>query len=154
MKDKKGQFDVARKTIYWMMAGVVITIVVISFALVMANYKSKITYVPPELRAELLVLRLVNNGECFAYEDGQRTFPGVIDLDRFNNETLYHCYHTEQEKGYHDYNFGLMLINENKTLRTNNFFNKVDFVITKPVLVRKGAELSNDLLRIEVQVKI
>ncbi|MFH1682953.1 MAG: hypothetical protein ABIA37_04100 [Candidatus Woesearchaeota archaeon] len=151
--NNRAQFDVARKTIYWMMAGVVITIVVIAFAFVMANYKNKITTIPAEVRAELLVLRFVNNGDCFAYENG-RTFPGVIDLTRFTNETLYHCYHTEQEEGYKDYNFGLTLVNENITLRTNNYFNKVDFVITKPVLVRKGTDLTNDVLRIYVQVKI
>lgn len=147
---KKAQFDVARKTIYWMIAGVVITIVVVAFALVMANYKNKISSVPPELRAELIILRFVNNPDCFAYGG----VLGSIDVDKFNNGTLFDCYHTEQEKGYHDFNFGLTLVNLNQSLRTNNFFNKVDFTLWKPVLVYHNNTVSTDTLRIYVQEKI
>ncbi len=154
--NKRGQFEVARKTIYWMMAGVVITIVVVSFAMIMASYKSKLNYVPEKVRAELLSLRFVSTPECFTYQDEitERIYPRIIDLNKFNKETLFRCYHTETEKGYKDYNFRLYLVGENKTLKTNNYFYKDDFTLFKKVIVKKGGELVKDELRIYVQTKI
>ncbi len=154
--NRKAQFEPARKTIYWMMVGVVITIVVIAFAMIMASYKNKLTYVPEKLRAELISLRFVDAPECFAYQDSitGRVYPGTIDLSKFDNKTLFDCYHTEKEKGYKDYNFRLFLVGENKTLRTNNYFYKDDFTLFKSVLVKKGEQLVNDELRIYVQEKI
>mgnify|MGYP001580043723 CR=1 FL=1 len=156
-------FTLAQKQIYWMIAGVVITIVVILFALLLSNYQGKLTEVPPELRAELISLRFVNAPECFTYQDPAtgRVFSGVIDLDKFSQERLDQCYRTEREKGFKDYNFALELEGftsivdgEKKLLMSNNFFNKVDFTLYKGVLVRSGGKLEASRMIIQVQTKI
>lgn len=164
IKSKKGQFEVARKSIYWLLAGVVITIVILAFALIMSSYQNKLVEVPPKLRAELLSLRFMNTPECFTYQDPVtgKIFPGIIDLNKYTQERLDKCYRTEKEKGYKDYNFGLILegyseINENgkeKMLITNNFFNKVDFTLFKDVFVRIGSDVKPTRLIIYVQTKV
>lgn len=161
--NRKAQFEAARKTIYWMMAGVVITIVVIAFAMIMASYQSKLMEVPPRLRAELISLRFLNTPECFAYEDeiSGRIFPGVIDLSRFNEETLGECYKSGSIK-----NFNFQLVLDDKmpggrasgttkvALETDEWFNRVDYTLFKEVLVKKGDELKSATLKIYVQEKI
>lgn len=162
--NSRGQFDVARKSIYWTIAGIVITIVILAFAIIMSQYQNNSLQVPPQLRAELISLRFVNTPECFTYQDpvSGRIFPGVIDLNKFTQEGMDLCYRTEKEKGFNDYNFGLQLAGFNpideegkeSMLRTNNFFNKVDFTLYKDVFVRVGEELVPSQMTIYVQTKI
>lgn len=162
--NKKAQFDVARKSIYWMLAGIVITMAILAFAIILSSYQSKVTTVPPELRAELISLRFINTPECFTYQDPVtgRIFPGVIDVAKFTQERVDQCYRTKKEKGFKDFNFGLALegytpLNAQgqlQPLRTNNFFNQVDFTLYRPVLVRAGSETTVSRMIIYVQTKI
>lgn len=161
--NKKAQFDVARKAIYWMIAGVVITMTVIGFALIMSSYQNKLIDIPPELKAELFVLRFLNTPECFTYQDSitGRIFPGTIDLSKYTQERLNLCYQTEKEKGFKDYNFGIQLEgyeeikdSNEKMLMTNNFFNKVDFTLYKNVLVRLRGGVIPTRMVIFVQINI
>jgi len=157
MITKKAQFDFTRKSIYWMIAGFILTIVVVAYVFVLAGYNSKLTYVDPKLRAEFLTLRFVNNPDCFSYQDQETkiTTSSIIDSTKFTEQQLYNCYHTEQGEGYNDFNFQLVLENEKKEILTNNYFNKNDFTLYKEVLVRnqKGA-IQKDRLIIYVQTGI
>lgn len=157
MLNKKGQFDVARKTIYWMIIGVVITIIVLAFAIILGGYRGKLTNVPGEIRAEYISLRFMNNADCFMWQDESGiVHTGVIDVKKFTDEQMNsRCYLTESEKGYEDFNFGLILENSNKTVRTNNYFHKDDFTLFKEVLVRdENGVVKKDRLIIYVQEKI
>jgi len=109
--NKKAQFDVARKSIYWMLAGVVITMAVFAFAIILSSYQQKVTQVPPQLRAEVISLRFVNTPECFTYQDPVtgRIFPGVIDVTKFTQARMDQCYRTQNEQGFKEFNFGLAL---------------------------------------------
>lgn len=149
-------FHVARKTIYWMIAGVVIAAVVLAFLFMISGYRNKLTQVPPELRAELIALRFTNIPECFAVIDENTgvVMTDSIDLSKFIRETMNQCYKTEQEKGIKTFNFRLLLKKEGKEVITNNYFHKDDFTITKEVLVKKEGRLVPDQLVIYVQVKI
>lgn len=161
--DKQGIFDVVTKSIFWMIAGIVITVAILAFALIMSSYQNKLVEIPPELKAELLALRFLNTPECFTYQDSLtgRIFPGVIDLNKFTQERLDGCYRTEKEQGYKDYNFGIELEGygptkegAGKILMTNNFFNKVDFTLYKEVFIRLGGEVMPTRMIIYVQTKI
>jgi len=154
---KKAQFDFTRKTIYLMIAGFIITVVVIAYVFVIAGYNAKLTYVDPKLRAEILTLRFANNPECFAYQhpDTKITTPGTIDLVKFTPPQLYNCYHTEKTEGFRDFNFKLVLEHQQTEIMTNNYFNKNDFTLYKEVLVRTtDGKIIKDRLIIYVQEKI
>ncbi len=156
-------FELARKQIYWMIVGVLITVTILAFALMMSGYQRKLVDVPQELRAELISLRFVNAPECFTYQDPVtgRIFPGVIEVNKFTQERLDKCYRTGTEKGFKDYNFALELEGyapvvdgEKKLLLTNNFFNKVDFTLYKKVYVRVGTKLEPTRMVIRVQTRV
>ena len=163
--NKKGEgFDIARKSIYWMIALVVSVIAVLALVMIIAMYQGKLVQTSPELEAELITLRFVNNPDCFAYQDPitGRVYLGTIDVDKYNQDTLDKCYRTEEDEGYETYNFGLLLQSfnpidedgEEVLLRTNNYFNYVDFTMFKNVIVRSGETLTPSTLVIYVQSNI
>ncbi len=157
MTNTKAQFDFTRKSIYWMIAGFILTIVVVAYVFVLAGYNSKLTYVDPKLRAEFLSLRFVNNPDCFTYQDKETkiTSTSIIDLTKFTQQQLYNCYHTQQEQGFNDFNFKLVLEKQKKEVTTNNYFNKNDFALYKEVLVRnQTGAIAKDRLIIYVQANI
>ena len=150
-------FSPMRKTIYWMLAGVVITMVILGFAIMIGNYRNQLTHTPKEVVAEMIALRFANIPECFAYSDpvNGRVYPGVIDINKFTKEQMNKCYFTEEKEGYKDYNFGLSLQNQGKEVITNNYFNKDDFTIIKAVLVvTENGTWVDDTLYVYVQEKI
>lgn len=150
MKNKQGQFEL-RKMIYWMIAGVVITMVIFAFAMIISSYKNKLTIVPPKLRVELISLRFVNAPDCFAYQDEitGRVYPGVIDLSKFNEGRMDRCYQSKSTK-----NFNFQLVLDNRTLNTDEWKHKTDFTLFKNILVKEGEELKSTRLKIYVQEKI
>lgn len=168
---KKGQFDVARKTIYWTIAGIIIAVVLLAFAITIANYKNNLTHVSPKLKASLIAMRFTNIPECFAYQDPEtdRVYPGIIDLSKFTNEQMEQsCYHTQSAN---EINFKLKLQNKGLEIQTNNYFNHpasdvsirennlvdivlVPMVIPMEVLVKDGEEISGDVIEVEVQTGI
>ena len=154
--NNKAQFDVARKTVYWALGVFVITMIMIAFTFIIAAYKGNLTYVPEKLEANLIANRFINIPECFAYKDADsgRLYPGIIELNKFNNETLNECYQPEAEKGYIDYNFGLELKNKQSILRTNNYYHNDNFLIYREVLLKENDKFTTDTLIIHVQVKI
>ena len=155
--NKKGQFEAARKTIFWLIMGFIITMIIIAYAILLAGYRNKLTYTPPDMKAEFIALRFSNIPECFAYSDpvNGRVYPGVIDINKFTKEQMDKCYFTEENEGYKDYNFGLSLKNQGKEVITNNYFNKDDFTIIKTVLVvTENGTWMDDTLYVYVQEKI
>ena len=153
--NRKAQFEVARKNIYWMIAGFIIAMIVLAFALTIANYKNQLTSLPPELKASLIAMRFANIPECFAYQDPEtgRVYPRIIDLSKFNEEHLTQsCYSTA---GTDEINFGLELLERDLSIKTNNYYNHDDIDNFVPeVLVKDGDQLTPDVLVIHVQVKI
>ena len=129
--------------IFWTIFAVLVTVMILVFFGLIASYRSQITMIVPELEAETIALRFTNTADCFTYQDPitGRIYPGVIDLNKYTQESLDSCYKTDAERG--EYNFGLLIRGfqrEEDLLITNNFFNNVDFTIYKDVLVRQGTE--------------
>jgi len=96
--NQKGIFDVTRKSIYWMIAGIVITLVVLGFMMTLSSYKSKLISLPEGLRGEFIALRFTNIGECFAYQNEGQTESGTIDLSKFNIEGMQRCYPVTEDE--------------------------------------------------------
>lgn len=155
--NKKAQFDVARKTIYWMIAGFVITLIVLGFVLVLGNFKGRVASVPPELNAEFISLRFTNIPECFAYQDHEtnKVYPGIIDLTKFTDERMEeYCYKTDENNGHNDFNFGLELVQTKKKIKTNNYYQAPQFTLKRKVLVNDGKKVYEDELLIDTQIKV
>ena len=152
--NKKAQFEVARKSIYWLLAGFMIAIMLLGFSLTIVNYKNKLTSIPPELTASFIAMRFTNIAECFAYQDHEtgRVYPGIIDLEKFNEEHLTQsCYRTEDTD---EMNFGFTLLGYNKSIQTNYYRNHFKFNFFPEVLVKDGDNYTSDNLTIRVQVEI
>lgn len=154
--NRKAQFDVARKTISWMIIGFVITIIVVGVALIFASYRSKLTQIPAEIPAQLIALRFTSLPECFALVDPEISIEntGIVDLRKFTAQQLHECYHTEENKGFKTYNFRLKLEQQGVEIITNNYFHQDDFEFHQEVLVYDGGTLRKDNLLIYVQTKI
>jgi hypothetical protein len=147
---KKAAFDFTRKTIYWMIAGVVIVAVIMAYALILGNYSNRLTEVPTKFQSELILLRFLQTEDCFGV-DGAR---GVIDLTKFTNAQVDFCYSPEKKRGHKDLNFQFFLPEYNLTVKTNNYFQKVDFTLFKTVIVKDGNSITPTQLIIYVQEEI
>ena len=156
--NKKAQFGVARKTVYWTIIAVVITMIVIFFAFLLANYKNRLSEVPKELQAELISLRFVNAPECFAYQEPStgRILHSVIDIDKFTEEQMNQCYSTAGSGGIKTFNFRLSLVNGGEGVFTDKYYHydRPDFSIIKEVLVKRGSDLQKDQLMVYIQEKV
>jgi len=153
MNRKAQVFEATRKTIYWMIAGIVITGVLMAFAYTLASYKNKLTQVPPELQVELIALRFTNNPDCFALQDNisKKVYPGIIDLDKFTDERLMDCYPLSFESGHKERNFRLLLTGTKKQIQTRDYVKRDKFSLDKEVLINQDGDLLKDRLVIYVQ---
>lgn len=153
--NKKGEsaFDVARKSIYWMIAGVVITMIALAVGGIMAGYLNSLTSVPPKLQAEALAYRFLHSADCLAYQDAEtgRVYSNVIDVNKFTDEQLASCYTTASRK---EMNFGITVERAAKTIITNNYFKTDHFNVTRLVLVWDGMQFTKDTLEMGIQEKI
>ena len=150
------EFDVARKNVYWMIAGFVIAIIILAFAFTLGTYTTKLTAVPREISAELLALRFTAIPECFAYVDPhtQQAVSGTIDLSRFTPTQMNTCYAPEAQSGFKTFNFRLRLEQGQQEITTNNYFHEDDFILIKEVRVYDAGTVRKDRLFIHVQEKI
>lgn len=148
-----GAYDLTRKTVFWVIAGVMLVMAVLVYAYFLGDLDSRLTYISPKVYAEAISQRFVNIPECFAYQDSEtkRVYPGVIDVAKFTEEQMNSCYQTDPEKGYEDYNFRIVLQKKKMELITNNYFNADEFTLAKKVLVRIDDTLVSDDLIIYVQ---
>jgi hypothetical protein len=154
--NKKGQFEAARKTIFWLIMGFIITMIIIAYAILLAGYRNKLTYTPPDMKAEFIALRFSNIPECFAYQEPltERVYAGSIDLTKFNKGQMDECYFTNKDEGHKDYNFGLTLVKKDLFVATNNYLDQDVFVLEKKVMVWDGTKFEADTLQIKVQVRL
>jgi hypothetical protein len=154
--NKKAQFEAARKTIYWMIAGVVIAMVVLGFAITIATYKNKLSEVPEELDTKFIAFRFTNSEDCLTYQDplSGRVIPGMIDINKFTIEQLNKCYLPDEDKGHYVYNFGFQIEGREKFIYTNNFYNDTDFTMEYDILLNEGGNVTLQKLTIWVQKEI
>ncbi len=97
---KKGSgFLLGKKPIYFIIVAFFLFIVFILFSyLVLSNISSTTTF-PENIETTVLINRFLNSPECFAYQDEEtgRTYTGITDLDKFNNENLNECYSADED---------------------------------------------------------
>lgn len=107
-----------------------------------------------DLELSLIALRSYYSGDCFAYKESNRVYPGIIDLSKLNEERLSNCLAG-------NYLIKISLQNKNKVL----FLNKQDFEYKEQfckfdnfycvekkqyVLVNDAGKLDQDILIVKV----
>lgn len=82
--------DISRESIVWIPRLIVLVIVTFAILYLINSYAASVlnTHGIEEL---ILMKRLTYSSECFAYSDGSRTYPGIINLDRFSNQNAVEC---------------------------------------------------------------
>lgn len=152
--NKRGQesaFEVANKTVFFMIIAVVLGGLAIFFFWAISEYERQLAHVPPQAQAEFLALRFTHSADCFAYQDAetQQVYPNVIDIQKFTEETLSHCYVSGDRK---QFNFQLVL--DDKIVATDYWVGVKAFTLYRPVMVREGKQLKQKRLTINVQERV
>lgn len=95
LKNKKGMSQLIRWTIYFIILGIIITAV-----MVIVNRALSKKLDTHNLEYSILAARIVNNPLCLAYQDKDtlKVYPGIINLDNYNNESLKECLVSTEEK--------------------------------------------------------
>lgn len=152
-----GAFDIARKTLYWGIAGFMLSILVLGLVILLLTYNSQLTKIPPKLEVKILSSRFLYSQKCFAYQDPvtDRIYPRLIDLTRFTNKTIAECYISDTTK---DFQFQLKLknldTNKEYIIHTSEWYNVPAFTFIEPVLIKQNNTISNGQLLVFVQKPI
>ena len=91
---KKAQYTIGHKWLYYAIAIFLITVMLLFFRAKIQNDIIMETACLEEVEYELIMTEALFSQNCLAYydEDLQRTIPGSIDFDKFNEETLNNCF--------------------------------------------------------------
>lgn len=80
--------------------GIVLNILMILFMIIVYSYASDTAEIPEGLERYAFVQRFSNSGECFAYTDGSRAYPGILDWSKFSDESktdiMKRCFNVDQ----------------------------------------------------------
>jgi len=66
-----------------------IYVFVIFTAVINASVNTKVNVI--DMESDLLMKRVFYSPHCFVYSDKSRSYPGVIDIDKLNDERLSNC---------------------------------------------------------------
>ena len=146
-----GAFDLARKSVYWMIASFFLALLLLAYFLLIGGYKERITHIPAPTEAEMISLRFTQIAECFAYQDPltHRVFPGVLDLGKFTSQQLASCY---PGAGVEDFGFAFSLENGRQSLATENYHTSSFPPWRRDVIVDHAGQRSSDVFLIMVDV--
>lgn len=83
---KKAQMDLSRKTVYYVIVLFVLAFMVIYMNNIIKSGNQKDVSLLGKASGNLLIAELATSPNCFAYMDNDlnRVYPGIIDMDRFN----------------------------------------------------------------------
>ena len=158
MKNKKAQSGIImRKTWYILIISVLLAVLFLYLTWSFFKYDTHLTRISPQIESTILSSRFINSPNCFAYQDPitERVYPGLIDLDRFNNKIIQECYYSNTTK---HYQFQLKLTDlkskDTQTIQTKEWYNVPSFTLTQPVQIKKQNEVLNGQLLIFVQKPI
>ena len=91
--DFKGQFDLSRKAIYYIIVLFVLAFIVIYMNNVIKSSNLRDISNLGKASGNQLVAELITSPSCFTFFDTDigRSYPGIIDATRLNDETLSGC---------------------------------------------------------------
>lgn len=88
---KKGQYDLGRKALYLIVVIFFLTIMFIYLNTTFGQFDLKILKATDKVTSELIAMTTFISPQCFAYVEPStgRAYPGIIDLSRFKNDSMY-----------------------------------------------------------------
>ena len=150
--NKKAQFNLARKTVYWSIAGTLIVLVIFGYGFMLSGYVGNLTEIPPEVKSNWLAERFVNNPDCFAYydEDLGKTISNSIDLDKFDNGVMEECYRSGSRD---NLNFKVELVSREKMVWSDEWHEVDHLEWEEWVRVEENGRLGS-LEKVKVYVQV
>jgi len=90
----KGFYTGGHKTVYWIIAIVMLTAMFVGLSTTFLTYQSSSITCIDDTVDEIMISKVIYSPECFVYEDAElgRSYPGTIDLSKFTNATLDQCF--------------------------------------------------------------
>lgn len=79
-------------------SGIVLGFTAVGVLLFFANTSSAQTIVPDYLETQMLMNRFLKSSSCFIYSPEGIQIGGIIDINKFNENTLNSCYNTENRQ--------------------------------------------------------
>ncbi len=152
---KKGSgYEIGKKPTYYVVIFFFLTISFMLFGFLIISEVSSSSSIPDNARTTVLINRFLNSEDCFAYKDSEtgRVYPGIIDIEKFNENNLEKCYYAE--KKYDSKSFRLTLNGEDiekKTILTTNWGSSRFGQASQYVLLYNNGEISKANLLIAVQ---
>ncbi|HLD89054.1 MAG TPA: hypothetical protein VI894_02505 [Candidatus Nanoarchaeia archaeon] len=135
LKNKKSQgiFDVARKSIFWVIVAFVLAVMFIVFFFITAKYNLVPFEKSQEIQKIIYIERFENS--CFAYQDDiGRVYSETIDWDKFTQQNMDSCYPASKEN--FAFELTLKIGNDEKMVRSKNFVSARS-QLTKSIFVFK-----------------
>lgn len=143
MFGSKGQYDLARKALYYIVAIFVIAVIFLYMHNAIANYNNTVVSDASKIEGSIIAVQALMSPKCFAYYDEEigRTYPGIIDMEKFNNRNLGRNCMVYIESPYS------FLFGGNKVTKGTGNLEK----IFAPVLIWKNGKLKPEVIEIGVE---
>jgi len=142
----------ARKQIYYLFFAFLLIAVILVIIFFRPTGVGVITLIPSGLEDYLLTQRYFNSNSCFALydEDIKRTYPKIIDPEKFTKENLDNCYNTK-DAIVKAYKLTLKYGSTSKTISTKNWEDLASEAHTEFILVKDDDKIKQGSLSIELQ---
>jgi len=115
---KRGQFTITSE-VFLIIPRLFLIIIVVAFVIAVVISYSNREFDTSDIEGHLLKQRLLYSSGCLVFEEEGKYFPGVVDLDKFDNNILSYCASYPESKG-----FKLSLKDmENNSITDDIFYN-------------------------------
>jgi hypothetical protein len=96
--NKKASFDVGAMLYYVMISIFTIVLTLFVYLFIINGFKHQIAFTPRGMESSILVTKALYSPDCFVYYDVEtlRSYPGVIDINNFNQERFNLCFNTDK----------------------------------------------------------
>jgi hypothetical protein len=166
LKSKKAQDEgegimMTSKWALYMVLAIVIPLMGMVFAMYITGYQIQENSYLDDVENKIVQARFFNSPDCFAYQDSVtgRTYPGMIDLEKFKQDRLDRCYIVPGNFVNACFKIELVDLDTGDKLgniETSNFPKCIMMYSTKRlpnyVTIKKGEEIRSGIMFIESKV--
>lgn len=141
-----------RKMIFYIVVAILLSVALLFVVIIVPSRNSQISEIPFGVENDILIERFVSSPYCFIFQDKdtKRSFPLLIDRQRFTQENIEQCYGSDSTntKGFR---LTLTFENQKLTITTKNWQGFIKKAETKQVSVYDNGKMQSGELYIEIQ---